>query len=63
MSYSVIQQGDTVQYGVYEVVCDSLEDINTLPTEWASGSSAIVVEGEGQTSVFMLGVDKVWRQI
>ena len=61
MAYSVIQQGDTVQYNVYNVVCDTLQDKEELPTDkWNSGSTCIVLE---DSSVWMLGNDSVWHEV
>lgn len=62
MGYSVIQQGDTVQYTIYEVEVDTLADIDTLPKtdKWAAGSVAICLE---DSSVWMLGTDDIWHEI
>jgi len=60
MAYSIIQQGDTVQNGIIEAVVDAAADIEELPTNWESGSSCLVIE---DSSVYMLGVDKIWHPI
>lgn len=60
MAYSIIQQGDTVDTYIMEVMVDNKSDVATLPVNWQSGSSCIVLE---DTSVWMLGNDKVWHEI
>lgn len=60
-SYTIIQQGDTVQYNKYDCVCDTLEDKNSLPAnEWLPGSICIVLEN---SSVWMLGNDHTWHEL
>ena len=59
-SYTIIQQGDTVQYNKYDCVCDALEDKDNLPTDWLPGSVCIVLE---DSSVWMLGNDRVWHEL
>lgn len=59
-NYSIIQQGDTVQTYVMEVVVDTRAEIDTLPTDWAAGSSCLVIE---DSSVFMLGNDGHWHEL
>lgn len=58
--YSIIQQGDTVESYVIECVCDTREDITTLPTTWKTGSSCMVIE---DSSVFMLNSNKEWVEL
>lgn len=61
MAYGVIQQGDTVQYNVYDVVCDTLQDKDELPTDkWNPGSTCVVLE---DSSVWMLGNDLIWHEL
>lgn len=60
MAYSIIQQGDTVETYVISAIVDTKADIETLPTEWKSGSSCLVLE---DSSVWMLGNDKVWHSL
>ena len=59
-NYTIIQQGDTVQNYILEVACDSRTDVTNLPTNWASGSTCIVIE---DSSVWMLGNDKIWHEL
>lgn len=58
--YTIIQQGDTVESYVIECMCDTREDIKTLPTSWKSGSSCIVIE---DSSVWMLNNKKEWAEL
>ena len=58
--YTVIQQADTVQYNKYDCIVDLLEDLDILPTEWSPGSTCIVLE---DSSVWMLGNDRVWHEL
>lgn len=58
--YSIIRQGDTDQYDIIEFCCDMKADISELPTNVGIGSACIVIE---DSSVWMLGNDKVWHEI
>ena len=60
MSYAITSQGDTIESYVVSCVVDKLTDIETLPTDWKSGSSALCLE---DSSVWMLGVNKLWKEI
>ncbi len=61
MAYTIIQQGDTVQYDKYDTVADTLADIETLPTTaWLPGSTCIILE---DSSVWMLGNDYTWHEL
>ncbi len=60
ITYTVIQQGDTVQSYVLEVMCDTRQDLANLPTDWAAGSNCIVLE---DSSVHMLGNDGIWHEL
>lgn len=45
MGYTVNQQGDTVQYNVYAITCDTLTDKDELPLDkFGPGSSVLVLE-------------------
>ena len=59
-NYTIIQQGDTVQTYILEIMCDARQDVETLPTHWASGSSCLVIE---DSSVWVLGIDKEWHEL
>ena len=63
--YKVIANGEDVQQNVVEIVADKLTDINDLQIEtqtayYGAGSSCIVLEN---SSVWMLGNDKVWHEL
>lgn len=59
-NYTIIQQGDTVQTYVLEVVVDNRSDVETLPKTWTPGSSCIAIE---DSSAWMLGNDKEWHEL
>lgn len=58
--YTIVQQGDTVESYIIECVCDTRQDIDTLPNNWKSGSSCIVIE---DSSVWMLNNQKIWTEL
>ena len=63
--YKVIANGEDIQQSVVEIVADNLTDINNLQAEaqtayYGAGSSCIVLEN---SSVWMLGNDKVWHEL
>ena len=58
--YQVIKNGDNTQSNVVEIVADTLEDKDTVPTTFGVGSDCIVLE---DSSVWMLGNDKVWHEL
>lgn len=58
--YNIKQQGDTVQNGIMEAMVDTRADIETLPTKWLAGSTCLVIE---DSSVWILGNDKVWHEL
>lgn len=63
--YKVIANGEDVQQNVVEIVADTLNDLNDLQVEtttayYGAGSSCIVLEN---SSVWMLGNDKIWHEL
>ena len=63
--YKVTANGEDIQQNVVEIVADYLTDIDDLQAETATayygaGSSCIVIEN---SSVWMLGNDKVWHEL
>ena len=58
--YKVIANGEDVQQNVVEIVVDTLTEMATLPTIFGVGSDCIVLE---DSSVWMLGNDKVWHEL
>ena len=49
--YSIIKHDNETAYNVNEYMCDSVDDLNSLP-RCAPGSTAIILE-EGNTAVYM----------
>lgn len=60
MAYRVTKNADTTQPSVVEIVADTLSDKENLSTDFGSGSTCIVLEN---SSVWMLGNDKVWHEL
>ena len=60
MAFKVISNGDNVQSDVVEIVADTLSDKDNVPTTYGVGSDCIVLE---DSSVWMLGNDKVWHEL
>lgn len=58
--YSVTTNGDNIQSSIVEIIADTVADVNELPTIFAPGSTCFVLE---DSSVYMLGHDKVWHVI
>lgn len=57
MAFSTFKQGAD---DYYEFVCDSVDDINALPTDCAPGSVAFVIEG---SVCYMLNNQTEWKPI
>ena len=60
MAYRITVNGNNVQSSVVEIIADTVSDIEDLPTDVGVGSDCICIE---DSSVFMLGNDKVWHQL
>ena len=60
MAYKIISNGSNIQSSVVEVVVDTLAELGDVPTTFGVGSDAIVLE---DSSVWMLGNDKVWHEL
>lgn len=58
--YNITRQGDTDQYDMMSYMADLRSDIETLPTDCAAGSTCIVIE---DSSVWMLGTNRVWTEL
>lgn len=58
--YNIIRQGDTDQYNVVSLVADSRTDINSLPVDFASGSTCMVTE---DSSVWIFSPNKQWKEL
>lgn len=57
MAFSTFKQSAD---SYYEFVCDSVDDINALPTDCAPGSVAFVIEG---SVCYMLNNQTEWKPI
>lgn len=57
MGFSTFKQGAD---SYYEFICDSVDDIASLPTDCAPGSVAFVIEG---SVCYMLNNQKTWKSI
>lgn len=57
MGFSTFKQGAD---SYYEFVCDSVDDIASLPTDCTPGSVAFVIEG---SVCYMLNNQKTWKPI
>lgn len=60
MAYKVIKNSDTTQSNVVEIVADTTADLADLSVDYGVGSDCIVLE---DSSVYMLGNDKVWHEL
>ena len=60
MAFKVTVNGNNIQSSVVEIIADTESDIADLPTDVGIGSDCICLEN---SSVYMLGNDKVWHEI
>lgn len=63
--YSVIKNNDDSTYGITELVINTVADLASVPTSYASGSSCLCIE---TSDVYMLSVpdedgNKEWKRI
>jgi hypothetical protein len=58
--FKIYRNSDTTSAYVVELVADTLEDIDNLPTTFSPGSDCLCLE---DSSVYMLGTDKQWHLI
>lgn len=58
--FKVYKNSDTTTSYVVEIVADTIDDIEDLPTNFTPGSDCIVLE---DSSVWMLGNDEVWHRL
>ena len=58
--YKILSNGNNIQSDVKEIVVDTLAKMADLPTTFGVGSDAICLEN---SSVWMLGNDKVWHEL
>jgi hypothetical protein len=59
--YSIIKRDESVVYNVNEYMCDSVEDLDSLP-RCAPGSVAIVLE-EGNAAAYMKNTEGKWVKL
>lgn len=60
MAYSAYQNSDNIVPYYVALVADTEADIQTLPTDFAPGSTCIVTQG---SSLWMLGNDSIWHNM
>lgn len=59
--FAIIKRDDNVAYNVNEYMCDSIDDLNSLPN-CAPGSTAVVLE-EGNVAVYMKNTEGKWVKL
>lgn len=59
-SYSSYQNSDNIAPYYAALIADTTDDVDGLPVEFAPGSTCIVIE---DSSLWILGNDKIWHQI
>lgn len=59
--YSIIKRDEDVVYNVNEYICDSINDLDSLP-RCAPGSTAIVLE-ESNTVIYMKNPEGKWVKL
>lgn len=60
MASMIYKNGDTTQSALVELVADTVADIDSLDTSYFPGSTCLVTEN---SSVYILGPDKVWHEL
>lgn len=61
MGYNITKSGDNTSIYVTELIADSKEDVQSLPTHYAPGSSCLVIGPPA--CVFMLNSEKKWVEL
>lgn len=62
--YRVYKNGSETDPKLVEYIADTEADIAEVPTDNASGSICLVIQGDdGGATVYMLGNDKVWHKL
>ena len=57
----MIKRDDDIVYNVNEYICDTVEDLNSLP-QCASGSTAIILE-ENNVALYMKNPEGKWVKL
>jgi len=60
MAYSSYQNSDNIVPYYAALVADTIADVDELPTDFAPGSTCLVIE---DSSLWILGNDKLWHKI
>lgn len=60
MAYQIYKNGDNTNSKIIELIADTPEDISELSVNYTPGSICLVIS---DSSVYMLGIDKVWHQL
>ncbi len=60
MAYSSYQNSDNIVPYYAALVADTNADVDELPTDFAPGSTCLVIE---DSSLWILGNDKIWHKI
>lgn len=63
--YRVYKNGSETDSKLVEYIADTEADIAELPTNNASGSICLVIQGDGDSgaAVYALGNDKIWHKL
>jgi hypothetical protein len=60
--YKLTASNGKIDYGINEYICDTVEDLNSLPPRCEPGSTAIVLE-EGNAAVYMKNTQGKWVKL
>lgn len=60
--YFMTKNDDNITHGVSEYLCESVEDLKSLPPRCSPGSTAIILS-EGKIEVYMKNVDGEWVKL
>lgn len=58
--YALTKQNDDIAYNIREYVCDTEEDIASIPTDCAPGSSLVVIE---TGNIYLLNTSFTWELV
>lgn len=60
MSMKIIKNNNAVTYGIIECVCDTIDDITSLPQNAEMGSTALIIESK---EVYMKNGSGEWVKL